>query len=358
MNKTIPALLFSIPALAAPGNQPAGASADQARKAFIQSLDAVNDGWFGKPYMGVKAVQLKGSLSISLSGAAVDKKAADLSNGMVKANSKGGNASLKVDSTYFASGDYRTQLTGDFGDLLATRRGDRGFIYSKDQNAYTARIDAPPSDAPITFLAWFRQTLNEIQQVYVNAPTFRASYAGEDGGLDHLVFDAPTRAWDPAKREQKMDDSLGFWKRGHLEVWVDKATRQPRRMAFRNDEQGIQTRMDFTYGADNKLQGVSIANASRGFDGPGWIRIGYGADGLMTSLAGELASGGKRIGFDLGLTWSKDLQPTSIATVPPVGATKKGREELETGLLVKLAGQIMDLQHAGLNLRSVALGGK
>ena len=358
MTKPIPALFLCLPILAAPGNQPAGVSADQARKAFIQSLDAVNDGWFGKPYMGVKAVQLKGSLSISLSGAAVDQKVSALSNNAVKANSKGGNASLKVDSTYFASGDYRTQLTGDFGDLLATRRGDRGFIYSKDQNAYTARIDAAPSDAPLTFLAWFRQTLNEIQQVYVNAPTFHASYAGEDGGLDHLVFDAPTRPWDPAKREQKMDDSLGFWKRGHLEVWVDKATRQPRRMAFRNDEQGIQTRMDFTYGADNKLQGVSIANASRGFDGPGWIRVGYGPDGLMTTLAGELTSGGKRIGFDLGLTWSKDLQPTSILTVPPVGATKKGREELETGLLVKLAGQIMDLQHAGLNLRSVALGGK
>src|SRR5690348_12039886 len=124
MTKPIPALFLCLPILAAPGNQPAGASADQARKAFIQSLDAVNDGWFGKPYMGVKAVQLKGSLSISLSGAAVDQKVSALSNNAVKANSKGGNASLKVDSTYFASGDYRTQLTGDFGDLLATRRGD------------------------------------------------------------------------------------------------------------------------------------------------------------------------------------------------------------------------------------------
>lgn len=355
MPKTAPALLLCLPALAA-GPQPA-ATADTARKAFVQSLDAVNDGWFGQPYGGVKAVRLKGSLSIALTGATVDRKVSDLSSGAVKANSKGGTVALQVDSTYFASGDYRTSLTGDFGNLLATRRGDRGFIYSKEQNAYTTRIDAPPSDAPLTFLAWFRQTLNEIQAVYVDAPTFRASYAGQEDGMDHLVFDAPTRAWDPRKREQKMDDSLGFWKRGHLDVWVDKATRQPKRMAFRNDEQGVQTRMDFAY-AGAKLQAITIANASKGFDGPGWMRVGYGADGLMSSLAGELASGGKKVTFDLAMNWSKDLQPTSILTVPPAGATKKGREELETGLLVKLAGQIMDLQHAGLNLRSVALGAK
>ena len=356
--RTLP-LLLCLPVLAAaPGNQTATPVSDTARKAFVQSLDAVNDGWFGKPYQGVKAVRLRGGLTISLTGAAVDQKVSDLSNNAVSANSKGGKVDVQVDSTYFASGDYRTRLTGDFGNLLATRRGDRGFIYSKEQNAYTTRIDRASEDAPITFLAWFRQTLDEIRAVYVDSPTFRASVGNQEDGLDHLVFDAPTRPWDPRKREQKMDDSLGFWKRGHLDVWVDKATRQPRRMAFRNDEQGIQTRMDFTYSADNKLQSISIANASRGFDGPGWIRVSYGGDGLMSNLAGELASGGKKVAFDLGMTWSKDLQPTSILTVPPAGAIKKGREELETGLLVKLAGQIMDLQHAGLNLRSVALGGK
>jgi hypothetical protein len=359
MPRPFVSLLLCLPALAAaPGAQPAPSSAEAARKAFVASLDAVNDGWFGKPYQGVRAVQLKGSLSISLTGAAVDRKVSGLSNNAVKANSKGGKVDVRVDSTYFASGDYRTSLTGDFGNLLATRRGDRGFIYSKEQNAYTTRIDTAPSDAPLTFLAWFRQTLNEIRAVYVDAPTFQASVAGQEGSLDHLVFNAPTRAWDPRKREQKLDDSLGFWKRGRLDVWVDKATRQPQRMDFRNEEQGVQTRMDFTYGADHKLQAISIANASRGFDGPGWVRVGYGAEGLMTSFAGELASGGKKVGFDLAMTWSKDLAPTSILTVPPAGAIKKGREELETGLLVKLAGQIMDLQHAGLNLRSVALGGK
>ncbi|HJU82855.1 MAG TPA: hypothetical protein VJ600_01460 [Holophagaceae bacterium] len=349
-------LLLCLAPLGARTPQPArkpDPGAESARKAFADSLDAVDSAWFGKAYQGVTSVQLQGTLAVAVSGDAVKVKAAQLSQGAVKVHSQGGNVRLKVDSTYFANGDYRTELAGDFGNLLATRRGDRGFIYSKDQNAYTTRVDAPPSDAPLTFMAWFRQVLNEIRGVYIDAPTFKASTAG-----DKLVFDAPTKSWDAKKREQSLDDSLGFWKRGHLEVALNKETRQPTVMDFHNEEQGIRTRMDFLVGKDGKVQAVSIANSSRGFEGPGSIRVGYGGDGLIHSLQGELSSGGKRITFDLTLAWSKDRQPASLLTVPPAGAKKRGREELETGLMVSLAGRILDLQRSGLNLRSVTLAPK
>ena len=56
--------------------------------------------------------------------------------------------------------------------------------------------------------------------------------------------------------------------------------------------------------------------------------------------------------------WSKTLTERDIAAIPPTGATKRGREEMETQLLVGLAAKIFDLQRAGLNLRSVAIGAK
>ena len=342
-------LCLALPAGQTPVKK-ADPGAENARKAFVDSLEAVDASWFGKPYQGVGSVQMQGSLSIAVSGEAVKAKAGELSQGAVKVHSQGGNVSLKVNSTYFANGDYRTELNGDFGNLLATRRGDRGFIYSKEQNAYTTRIDAPPADAPLTFMAWFRQTLNEIRGVYVDAPTFKASTAG-----DRLVFDAPTKSWDAKKREQSLDDSMGFWKRGHLEVALDKESKQPSQMEFRNEEQGIHTRMDFVTGKDGKVQSVNLSNSSKGFEGPGFIKVGYGADGLIHSLQGELSSAGKRVTFDLSLTWSKDRQATSLLTVPPAGAKKRGREELETSIMVALAGRILDLQRSGLNLRSVTL---
>ena len=336
--------------------------AEAARRTLRETLDAIDAAWFGQPYQGISAVDLQGTLGISLSGAAVNQKVDSLSQGQVKGNSQGGAANLRIKGTYFANGDFKTDLAGDFGTILYTRRGTRGFIYSKDQNAYTTRVDLAPSDAPITYMSWFRQTLNDIKAVYIDAPTFQATLGGEETLEGHtvqrLIFTAPTQPWDAKKREQSLAQSLGFWKRGKLEVSVDKATKQPVRLDFRNDEQGVHTRMDFSYGANNRLQAVNINNSSRGFEGPGWLRVGYGGDGRMSNVAGELASQDKKVSFAMDLTWSKGRTAAEIAAIPPAGATKRGREEMETQLMVGLASKIFDLQRAGLNLRSVAIGGK
>ncbi|HEX9010748.1 MAG TPA: hypothetical protein VF804_10300 [Holophagaceae bacterium] len=356
--KTLPLLLAAGLVMA----QGAPKSADAARQAFMQVLDAVDATWFGQPYQGVTAVEVQGTLGIALSGAAVNRKVDQLSQGAVKADSKGGQANLLVKGTYFANGDFKTDMAGDFGHLLYARRGDRGFLYSKEQNAYTTRVDLPPTDAPLTYMAWFRQTLNDIKAVYLDGTVFKPSLGGEEtsGGrtLQRIVFSAPTQPWDSKKREQSLAQSLGFWRRGHLVVLVDKATHLPYRMDFRNDEQGVQTRMDFNYGAGNRLEAVNLSNSSRGFEGPGWLRIGYGPGGQMNHVAGELGSQDKRVSFALDLAWSRSLSPAAIAAMPPAGATKRGREELETQLMIGLAGQIFDLQRRGLNLRSVAVGAK
>lgn len=336
--------------------------AEAARQALRQALDSVDAGWFGQPYQGVSSVQMQGTLGIALSGALVNQKVDSLSQGQVAGNSQGGQANLRVKGTYFANGDFKTDLAGDFGTILYTRRGNRGFLYSKEQNAYTTRVDLPPSDAPITYMAWFRQTLNDIKAVYIDAPTFQATLGGEEAVNGHavqrLVFTAPTQGWDAKKREQSLASSLGFWKRGKLEVAVDKTTKQPVRLDFRNDEQGVHTRMEFSYGANGRLQSVNINNSSRGFEGPGWLRLGYGGDGLMSSVAGELTSQDKKVSFAMDLAWSKTRTVADIAAIPPAGATKRGREEMESQLLVGLASRIFDLQRAGLNLRSVAVGAK
>jgi hypothetical protein len=334
--------------------------AEAARKTLRETLDAIDAAWFGQPYQGMTSVQMQGTLGLALSGAAVNQKVDTLSQGAVKGNSQGGQANLRVKGTYFANGDFKSDIAGDFGNLLYTRRGNRGFIYSKEQNAYTTRVDSAPSDAPLTYMSWFRQTLNDIKAVYIDAPTFQATLGGEDnvGGkaVQKLVFNAPTGAWDAKKREQSMAQSLGFWKRGKLEVAVDKVTKQPVRLDFRNEEQGVHARMDFTYGANNRLNSVNISNSSRGFEGPGWLRVGYGGDGRMSNVAGELANGETRVSFAMDLNWSKTGTAADLAATPPVGATKRGREEMETQLTVGLASKIFDLQRAGLNLRSVAVG--
>ncbi|MDR3672666.1 MAG: hypothetical protein P4L36_17600 [Holophaga sp.] len=329
-----------------------------ARQNFKQVLDSVNDAWFGKPYAGVNAVDLQGTMTISLTAAAANAKVEQMGQGAVKGGlTKGANVNLKLKGTYFANADFRTELTGEFGNLLYYRVGNKGFLYSKEQNAWTSRVDLPPADAPTSFLGWFRQCINDIQKVYVDGSTFKASLGkgSGDGTTQTLVFATPTGPYDPKKREQSMAESLGFWKRGRLEVVFGKANHLPQQMNYSNESQGVFTRMSFSYNPGGKLNNVTIANQSKGMEGPASLTLGYDGAGLINHLNGQMGFTQGSMRFDLDLAFAKNRKVSSIITVPPPTATKKGREEMETLLLVNLAGKVLDLQRSGFNLRSVTL---
>jgi len=333
-----------------------------AKQTLDSVLNAINDAWFGKAYQDINAVEIQGGLSIQVSAAALNAKVDQLSQGQVKGGiTQNGKAVLQVKSTYFANSDFKTELTGSFGNLLYTRVGNRGFLYSQTQNAYTTRVEPGPSDAPLSYLGWFRSLLNDIKAVYVDGPVFKATLGKEEGAggksLQTLVFSAPTSPYDPKKREQSLADSLGFWKRGRLEIQVDKSTRLPHRMAFTNEGQGVRTQMDFVYDDKGHPLSINISNQSRGMEGPGFLKVGY-ANGLMSSVSGELSSQDKKVSFDLSLSWAKGKKTSSIQSVPPPTANKRSSEDLEIALLTGLAQNILELQRSGLNLRSVSLAGK
>jgi hypothetical protein len=344
------------PAAAASAKAKDSLEAQFARQNLKQVLDSVNNAWFGKTYADVNAVDLQGTLTVNLTAAAMNAKVGELGQGAVQGNlSKGATVNLKLKGTYFANADFRTELNGDFGNLLYYRMGNKGFLYSKEQNAWTSRVDPPPSDAPTSFLGWFRQCINDIQKVYVDTTTFKASLGKEVGTSQTLIFSTATGPYDPKKREQSMAESLGFWKRGRLEVVFDKSTRLPQQMNYSNDSQGISTHMTFSYNPGGRPNTITIANQSRGMEGPASLTIGYDGGGLINHLTGQMGFKQGTMNFDLDLAFAKGRKTSSIVSVPPPTATKKGREELETLLLVNLAGRVLDLQRSGFNLRSVTL---
>jgi hypothetical protein len=93
-------------------------------------------------------------------------------------------------------------------------------------------------------------------------------------------------------------------------------------------------------------------------EGPASLTIGYDPNGLISHLTGQMGFKQGTMSFDLDLAFAKNRKTSSIITVPPPTATKKGREEMETLLLVNLAGKVLDLQKSGFNLRSVTLANK
>ncbi len=304
-------------------------------------LDTVNASWFGQPYQHINAVQMQGSVRAVLSASAVNAKIAADTGGLVKGGAtKAGNANVNIKTTYFANGDFKTDFSGDLGNGIWTRIGNKGFLYSKELNAYTTRVDPGPAEAPVSYMGWFREVIIDIRKVYAESGAFKATLGKEEtsGGetLQTLTFDAPTGAYDPKKREQNLADTLGFWKRGRMDLTFEKTSKLPRRLSYVNEANGIRTGFDFHY--------------SKGFDGPGGLRISYDANGLMKTVAGELNSQQRKIAFDLSLNWMKDLKSSQVAALPPAGAKKMGGDEQETLMLVGVAGNVMDLQRAGWNI--------
>ena len=325
-----------------------------AKDSLATVLDTINASWFGQPYQNITAVQVDGTLNVVASASTINTKVADATQGQVKGGAtKGGNALVKVKTTYFANGDFKTDFSGDLGNGIWTRVGNKGFLYSKELNSYTTRVDPGPADAPNSYMGWFREVIVEIRKVYGESGAFRAVLGKEEsvGGetSQTLTFSSPTAAYDPKKREQSLDETLGFWKRGRMDLTFDKASKLPRTLSYANEANGIRTRFDFTY-ANGKLQTINISNHSKGFEGPGGLRISYDANGLMKTVAGELNSQAKKIAFDLNLSWSKDLKSAQIAALPPAGAKKMGGDEQQTLMLVGVAGNVMDLQRAGWNI--------
>ncbi len=338
-----------------------------AKDALSTVLDSVNSAWFGQPYQNLNAVQIDGTLRVALSAAAINAKVAEGTQNQVKGSAtKSGNANINVKSTYFANGDFKTEFSGDLGSGIWTRVGNRGFLYSKELNSYTTRVDPGPADAPNSYMGWFREVIIDIRKVYAESSAFKATLGKDEASgsetTQTLTFNAPTGPYDVKKREQSLDETLGFWKRGRMDLTFDKATKQPRVLSYVNEANGIRTRFDFSY-AGGKLSSVAISNHSKGFEGPGGLRIAYDTNGLMKAVSGELNSQQKKVAFNLNLNWSKDLKSSQIASVPPVttGIKKMGGDELETYMLVGIAGNVMDLQRAGWNIMApkvVATSGK
>jgi len=341
---------------AAPASQAAQNAEEIAaiKERFTEVLDAVNASWFGTPYQQIRAVDLNGTLAIYLSGTVIDDKIQQLTQGALKGlGTKTGQAICSLSGTYFANGDHLYNIIGDFGSMRFQRFGERGFWYIRDQNVYTTAITLAPPDGPVSFMGWFASVISDIKEVYIKGTAFSVSKGSDTtvGGkvAQTIIFNAPTPAYDPSKREQPASDTFGFWKRGRMEVAYDPASKQPLKMSYTNISQGIEAGLEFNYNAEGRVRQVVITNKSKQWEGPGFVRANYGSDGMISAIQGELSGRTHKIIFNLSTVWNKEKTAASLQSVVPPVATKLGREDMELRLAMMFAGNIGDLQKMGFN---------
>jgi hypothetical protein len=339
---------------AAPKPLQESAEKDELREAFSQLLNKVNEAWFGAPYRDTRAMDISGTLALAVKGGALDAKIEQLTQGAVKSPGvRSGQALCTLQGTYFANGDHLYNVSGDLGRMRFQRIGTKGYWYIQDQNVYMTSIDSMPPDAPLSYMGWFAGLMSDIKDVYVKGPTFKVS-RGKDATVRGkaartLVFDAPTAAYDPKKREQSASDTFSFWKKGHMEIAYEEATLQPIRMDYSNVAQGVEAAMSFSYDAQGKIKVIDISNKSKQWEGPGSISATYGGDGRLATVSGELSGATHKIMFNVTTGWNSEKQASALNTPVPAMAQKLGREDMELRLAMMFAGNIGDLQRAGFN---------
>ena len=354
----------STPAAAPQANsrvQQEAAELQELRAKFSEVLDKVNESWFGKPYEGIRAVDLNGNIAIVFNDSAVGNRIQQLTQGAVSgAGIQSGQAFGTLSGTYFANGDHLYNITGDFGVMRFQRAGERGFWYLRDQNVYTTAINLAPPNAPASFMGWFISLMADIKDVYVNGPAFTVTKGSDTtirgNAASTIVFNAPTAAYDPTKREQPASDTFGFWKRGRLEIAYDPATLQPLRTSFTNVAQGIEATLNFTYDANGRIRRVAIDNRSKQWESPGFVSASYGNDGMIAAISGEIAGESHKISFNLSTAWNRDKSQQSILSVVPPIATRLGREDMQLRIAMMFASNIGDLQKAGFNFMMPKVG--
>jgi hypothetical protein len=202
-------------------------------------------------------------------------------------------------------------------------------------------------------MGWFAEVISDIKEVYVKGTTFKVS-KGKDttvGGkvAKSIVFSAPTAAYDPKKREQAASETFSFWKKGRLEVAYEEATKQPLRMDYTNEAQGVEATMSFNYDADGRIKQVSISNRSKQWEGPGFVSATYGSNGRMSAVSGELSGPTHKVVFNLATSWNDNKDKSSL-NAAPAATTKLGRDDFELRMAMLFAGNIGELQRAGFNL--------
>lgn len=324
------------------------------RDTFSQVLDSANMSWFGSPYRQINAVDISGNIAIVLSGTVIDNKIEQLTQGVARgAGTKSGQAFGTLQGTYFANGDHIYNVNGDFGSLRFWRTGEKGFWYIRDQNVYTTAIDMAPPNAPLSFMGWFASVMSDIKEVYIKGTAFQVS-KGKDTTINGkaaqtIIFNAPTAPYDPRKREQAASETFSFWKKGRLEVAYDTSGKQPLRMVYSNEAQGIDATMNFTYDSNGHIKQVAISNRSKQWEGPGFITASYNGEGMISAISGELTGSSHKTTFNLSTAWNKDKKVSSIQSAVPPTAAKLGREDMELRFAMLFASNIGDLQRTGFN---------
>jgi len=329
------------------------AAGNRPRQLLEKMFSAVQQNMFAVGYDHKRMMDVTGSVAVTTPPVTVSKKLQQLATDL--------SFSFSFDGVVLPDHQCRLNISGELGELTFVRRGVQEILYSSDFNAYSQQQKGVQSRA-VTFAGYFRDVLNRIRMDILESGRWNLS-KGSDvvfGADPCYVVTAATHFDEAARRNararvQKVDDLLTFWKRGTVTFYIRKADGMPVRIDYENPVQNIRSQIVLAYPAGSRkpIQ-LDVTGDSAGIAGSGQAAITYDTEGAIRSVTLRFDNQlGQSFSLDLSMDYRNEVQADAVAFMPPFGATRMARENLKLLVLTNVAGVLLRMQQAGINVKTL-----
>ena len=319
------------------------------QKIVADMFSSIQKNWFPSVYSRFGACELSGDMSITVPYSNISRKLKYVSGDLSFAFSFSG--------VFKPSGECKFDLSGDFGNVVYCVTSSKTVTYSEDFNSYSI------SDSRVSnlnnFKSFFIKKINELKN---NFSSSRWNYQMETnvviGGENCYKITAFTPEKEGARRNArsnviKLSELLSFYKKGKVVFFVRKKDLLPVRIEYSNKEQNIDSTITFFYGNEKQPASMYVEGTAANVSGRGDASIGYNNKVLSYIQISFSNALNQSFNFSANFNFKPKAEKSELMFLPPADAQAMGKENLKLLILSNIAGTLLRMQQAGINIKTL-----
>ena len=318
---------------------------------LAEMFKSIEKNWFPAKYSKFKSLELSGDMSITVPYSSVSRRLKFVQGDL--------SFSFNFDGVLQPSGVCKFNLQGDFGNVVYCVMPSKTITYSEDFNAYSL------SDSQTTnlnnFKSYFITKINALKDNFMSGRwNYQIQYNVVLGGDKCFKITAftPERKKEGERRNRrsnviKLKDLLTFYKKGKVVFFIRKKDFLPLRIEYSNTEQNIDSTITFFYGNQKQPASMYIEGTAANVSGRGDASIGYG-NGILSYIQISFSNAlNQSYTFSANFNFKPNVDKTEFIFLPPADAKAMGRENLKLLILSNIAGTLLRMQQAGINIKTL-----
>ncbi len=331
-----------------------GAEAGDRPQLLLRKMfHAVEQNVFATGYRNQKQMAVSGNVSVTTPPSTVSRKLQMINTNL--------SFSFGMDGIILPDGRCKLDFSGDMGDGTMAKTARREILYSTDFNAYSVTNKSTTSHA-LNFYTYFIRKLNNIRSDFLTSGRWSFQLDSEVvyGAEKCYRITVATPFKEGARRKararvQNLDDLITFWKRGKITFTIRKKDFMPMRIEYENPEENIQSEITFAYaGKARRPIRLDVSGSAAGVAGSGQASISYAPSGEFSAVSLQFDNAlGQSVSLDLNLDFSRTVDRSVLGFLPPMDAKRMAKQNLKLLMLTNIAGSLLRMQQAGINIKTI-----